>query len=566
MTQFAAATQTKLVVVIATADANATAQIDSNNDRASATSEVLLGSPSRTVTPTATARHTHTPEPATATVRYYLNLTHTRHVIQTATSLVRTQTQSAVNIQRTQTKQISNQLTQVALANQRATATALRIEQRATSIQQTQTRAWDNIIATIEVMSGLGTRTRTETFTRRPTNTITQTYTRTISPTRTESRTITLTPTASNTRTPSYTITTTPTKVVFNNGSTTSTSDIAGIVLSADESLIYGFTRGDPATAVLPSLISRNTSDLSVNSTDDIPMLTASLITRNINDTNQIGIVGKMNSNTIALQLYDTSSGSAVPQGAWFGTSTDTPQVVRMTGRYAYIGMSVSNPSNPRAPFGRLIMLDISNPSLPVQVGNAIPLTGPPNAITAIANSEFRLIVAGNTMSKKMVAQGYITSLKTNGQSLVINRTYVTSNPIADVVVRSSQLAMNRTHTIYAAISGVILTYSINEFTLEVKYMYAIKQPVLQYKHLQLSQAGSYLYAIGIESLMDMNALVAYDVRTIPQFRGYFGQFANNPQQLLVGASQLFLISENQIFATPSISALSGIQSVFGPQ
>jgi hypothetical protein len=88
----------------------------------------------------------------------------------------------------------------------------------------------------------------------------------------------------------------------------------------------------------------------------------------------------------------------------------------------------------------------------------------------------------------------------------------------------------------------------------------------LQYKHLQLSQAGSYLYAIGIESLMDMNALVAYDVRTTPQFRGYFGQFANNPQQLLVGASQLFLISENQIFATPSISALSGIQSVFGPQ
>ena len=295
-------------------------------------------------------------------------------------------------------------------------------------------------------------------------------------------------------------------------------------------------------------------------------MLTASLITRNINDTNQIGIVGTMNSNTIALQLYDTSSGSAVPQGAWFGTSTDTPQVALITGRYAYIGMTASNPSNPRAPFGRLIMLDISNPSLPVQVGNTIPLAGPPNAITAIANSEFRLIVAGDVMGKNMVALGYITALKTNGQSFSINRTYVTFSPIADAVIRTTSVAMNRTHTIYAAISGVILTYSINEFTLDVQYMYAIKQPFLQYKHLQLSQAGSYLYAIGIEPLMELNALVAYDVRRIPQFRGYFGQFANNPQQLLVGASQLFMVNESQIFATPSISALSGIQSAFGPR
>jgi hypothetical protein len=165
-----------------------------------------------------------------------------------------------------------------------------------------------------------------------------------------------------------------------------------------------------------------------------------------------------------------------------------------------------------------------------------------------------------------MVALGYITTLKTNGQSFSINRTYVTFSPIADAVIRSTQFEMNRIHTIYAAIPGVILTYSINEFTLEVKYMYAIKQPFLQYKHLQLSQAGSYLYAIGIEPLMELNALVAYDIRRIPQFRGYFGQFANNPQQLLVGTSQLFLISENQIFATPSISALSGIQSAFGPR
>jgi hypothetical protein len=96
--------------------------------------------------------------------------------------------------------------------------------------------------------------------------------------------------------------------------------------------------------------------------------------------------------------------------------------------------------------------------------------------------------------------------------------------------------------------------------------MTAIKQPVLQYKHLHLSPAGSYLYAIGIEPLMELNAVVAYDIRTIPLFRGYFGQFANNPQQLLVGASQLFMVSESQIFATPSISALSGIQSAFGPR
>ena len=96
--------------------------------------------------------------------------------------------------------------------------------------------------------------------------------------------------------------------------------------------------------------------------------------------------------------------------------------------------------------------------------------------------------------------------------------------------------------------------------------MTAIKQPVLQYKHLQLSPAGSYLYALGVEPLMDLNAVVAYDIRANSLFRGYFGQFTNNPQQLLVGASQLFMVSENQIFATPSISALSGIQSVFGPR
>jgi hypothetical protein len=566
MTRFAIATQTKLVAVIATADANATAQTNSNNDRASATSEALWGSPSRTITPTAIPRDTNTPEPFTATVRYYLNLTQTRYVIQTATSLVRTQTLSALNVQRTQTKQISNQLTQTALANQRATATALHIAQRATNIPLTQTRASDNIQATSEVLSGSGTRTRTETFTRSPTNTITETYTRTISPTQTVSRTITLTPTASNTVTPSFTVTMTPTKVVFNNGSITSASDIAGIVLSADESIIYGFTRGNPSTAVLPSLSNRNTSDLSVNSTNDIPMLTASLITRNINNTNQIGVVGKMNSNTIALQLYDTSSGSAVPQGAWFGTSTNTPQVVLMTGRYVYIGTTKVNLINPRASFSQLVMVDISNPSLPVQVGNAIQLTGPPTAITAIAHSEFRLIVAGNVMSNNMVPQGYITLLKSNGQSFSINRTYDTQHPIEDVVVRTTSVAMNRAHTIYMAISGFILTYSINEFTLEVKYISAIKQPILQYKHLQLSQAGSYLYAIGIEPLLEMNALVVYDVRSTPQFRGYYGQFVNKTQQLLVGASQLFLVSENEIFAAPSISALSGIQSAFGPQ
>ena len=134
----------------------------------------------------------------------------------------------------------------------------------------------------------------------------------------------------------------------------------------------------------MPSLISRNTSDLSVNSVDDMPMLTASLIARNINQPNQIGVMGKMNHNTITLQLYDTSSGSAVAQGAWFGTSTDTLRVVLMTGRYVYIGTSANNPANSRAPLGRLIMLDISNPLLPVQVGNTMALTGPPNEIAAV--------------------------------------------------------------------------------------------------------------------------------------------------------------------------------------
>ena len=51
----------------------------------------------------------------------------------------------------------------------------------------------------------------------------------------------------------------------------------------------------------------------------------------------------------------------------------------------------------------------------------------------------------------------------------------------------------------------------------------------------------------------------------IEQFRGFFGQFINTPQQLLVGTSQLFMLSEDQIFAAASMSTLSGIQSNFGP-
>ena len=164
-----------------------------------------------------------------------------------------------------------------------------------------------------------------------------------------------------------------------------------------------------------------------------------------------------------------------------------------------------------------------------------------------------------------MSPQGYITTLKTNGLTYSINNTYITANPIADAVIRSTTDSINRTHTIYAAVSGFILSYSINELSLGVAYMNTIKQPSLQYKHLQLSRGGSYLYAVGLEPLMNFNALVSYDIRRTPQFRGFFGQFINTPQHLLVGTSQLFMLSEDQIFAAASMSTLSGIQSNFGP-
>ena len=524
-----------------------------------------MGSPSRTVTPTPPARDTATPEPFTATVRYYLNLTRTRYVVRTSISLILTQTQSSVNIQRTQTKQTSNNLTQTALNIKQATANMLHLQQTATSVRRTQIRNGDNINATIEVLSGSGTRTRTQTSTRRPTNTKTETYIPTLSPTRSDTRTITSTPTARITVTPSNTVTLTPTKVVLNNGSISTSSDIVGAALSSDESILYGFTKGDPSTSVLPSLENLNTNDLSTNSADDIPMLTAALITQNINIPDQIGVVGNMNSNTMALQLYDTSTGSAVALGTWIGTTTDIAQVVLMTGRYVYIGTTPANQNNTLMPIGRLIMIDISNPLLPVQIGTAIQLTGPPTAIKAIANSEFRFMVVGTTKFPKMSPQGYITTLKTNGLTYSINNTYITANPIADAVIRSTTDSINRTHTIYAAVSGFILSYSINELSLGVAYMNTIKQPSLQYKHLQLSRGGSYLYAVGLEPLMNFNALVSYDIRRTPQFRGFFGQFINTPQQLLVGTSQLFMLSEDQIFAAASMSTLSGIQSNFGP-
>ncbi len=544
-TRIVQASQTSVAIQIATADSQATKTAFAMNDAATATREVLNGSPSRTATRTGTATPRNTAEPVTKTVYVMRIGTQTAVARPTMTAFVRTQT-AVARLTQTSVGQLLQTQTQQVLNNHHT----------ATSIHKTQVAVIDNLTSTAEVFNGSPSRTRTATHTRTQTRTASRTATKSV----TASKTPTVTRTRSATRTASASRTSTT--VPLQASAVTITQTINDIAKHNDETVVYALRSGTANGGVTAQLTAHDATTLATQQTVPLAFQQAFRIEQNVNRTSQYVVVGRVNYKEIGVQIFDNQSGSLVDVGFWSYPTTHTPSALLVSGRYVYIGLSINDPALTPRMQGQLIVVDISQPNAPRVVGTPTPLTGPPLHIISIDRSEFRIVVAGKDAPAPN-SRGYMqTMLLNNGRVTNQSTVISTDSLIYDIASISSLNGMQRTHRLYAAARSYIYVLSIDERTLQISVTGSFGQSNYEYTAIHLSPAGSYVYAIARDPVINLSVLIGYDVRTTPRISGYINTGINNAHSLLSGAQRLFVANTTTLLSTKSLTVFSGARQI----
>jgi hypothetical protein len=449
----------------------------------------------------------------------------------------RTQT-SVAQLLQTQTQQVVN--------NQRT----------ATSLHKTQMTVIDNLTSTAEILSGSPSRTRTATHTR----THTRTASRTATISRTPSNTLTVTRTA--TRTKTITPSRTSTRVALNASAVTITRTINDVVLNSAETVIYALRSGNANTGVSAQLTAHHANTLATLQTITLPFQQALRLERNVNNSTQFVVIGRLNWREIGIQLFDTQTGSLVDVGYWSYPTTHTPTAAFVSGRYLYLGLSIDDATRIPRNQGQLIVFDISRPTSPQVIGTPLTLTGPPTQITGLDRSEFRVIVAGKDAPAPR-SRGYIQTIVLSNGKLTSQATVIsTSSLVYDIASISTLRGMQRTHRLYAATRSYIYILGIDERTMQISVTGSFGQSNYQYTALSISPAGSYVYAMAYDSSISLSIMVGYDMRSTPRISGYINTGINRAHSLSSGAQKLVIANANTLLSTNTLTLLSGVRSI----
>lgn len=376
----------------------------------------LLGQTATHIVGMGGATYTPSPLPRATRTRTAVPITQTIAVARTATQrVVMRQTITAV-LAATRTQRASNQATAVAVA-----------------IQQTATHIYT---------AGLPTFTSTPRarMTRTATATRTATITNTIRPTRIPTQAYILTHNAQLYK--SY-------RALID-----STSGAYSILLSV----------GDPSKMRVPELTLLNPSQRQFVATVRLPGVDATAITAVVNQPNQFVVAGRLNWDSMYVQVYDVRPTSFVLRATHIYPLAPGAQVTALyaTDRRVFVGLATVTAPATR-PTGQLVVFErISNTSMidvPV-VSNT--LAGVPTVIRAADDSDDLIVTAGYVPEAK-ASTGFIQAIKWRGNRYEPFSASLRSVPITDLVWHAVLKGVTRVHLLFAAQTHGLAVLQLDE-------------------------------------------------------------------------------------------------------
>ena len=413
-----------------------------------ATDVVAQGGP--TYTPSITPRATVT--------RTRLPITKTIVVAQTATQRASIRRTATALLAATRTQQTKNH----------ATALAVSLDQTATHIKT----------------AGLPTYTATQ----RPKVTRTQVAT----------NTATVTSTVRPTRVPTHSFITTHNTPLY--------KPYRAMIDSTTGEYAVVFYAGNPQKSLAPELTIINPVSHQLTATVRLPGIDATALTAVVNRPNQFVVAGRLNWDTMYVQIYDVRGTSFVLRATHLYPLPNGSQVTALyaTDRRVFVGMSVITPPAAYAS-GRLVVFErISTTTIIASALPTLTLAGVPTVIRAVDDADALVVTAGYVAHSS--PSGFVQAVQLRNDRYELRSASLRSVPVTDVALHAVLNGLTRLHLVFAAQSQGLAVLQLDESSGGIsQYQNALPIPASK-----LDRYADQLAVIGFDPVRRMTVSSVY--------------------------------------------------------
>jgi hypothetical protein len=209
---------------------------------------------------------------------------------------------------------------------------------------------------------------------------------------------------------------------------------------------------GDALKKRMPELALVDPKKRQIVATLRLPGIDATVLTAVVNKSNQLVVAGRLNWNSLYVQVYDVRANSFVLKATHIAPLNDRSQVTALyaTDRRVFIGLAVTTPPATRAT-GQLVVFERTSPTTITELPYAShSLAGVPTVIRAVDDADMLVVTAGYVPQTK-TSTGFIQSVKWKNDRYELQTAVLRSVPVTDLAWHAVLNGLTRLHLLFVA-------------------------------------------------------------------------------------------------------------------
>lgn len=263
---------------------------------------------------------------------------------------------------------------------------------------------------------------------------------------------------------------------------------------------------GDSTKALMPELIIVNPAMQQVQSTLRLPGVDATALAAIANVPNQFVVAGRLNWDSLYLQIYDVRDATFVLKGTHIAPLPGGSTITALYATDQRIMIALAHKTTPAAyPSGQLVVFERLTEQRYMQLTVATdPIAGVATSIRAIDNSDDQLVLAGFVPGKKYT--GFVQSLRWTGTAYTSQFVLPRAQPVTDLATYALVRGLTRVHLVFGAQTQGLAVLQLDEKTGGMSQVVSTL-PIVASK---LDQNADQLAVMGFDTVSRKNVTSVY--------------------------------------------------------